>query len=578
MKQLQKIIAWAGFVAGLLCGSSACAQTAAPAPLEPIYWRQNLLTVPYQWSTSAEAPGPKAVWLYVSRDRGASWKLVADGDSRLLSFNYRAEADGEYWFAVRTTENRNFRAPTTLPSSVGLQPELKVIVDTTAPRVESLTAQTIVPNTLEIRWRVSDANLGAQSCTVEAQLAPAGEWQSVPLRGASQTSPGLWEGTASLVLSEGSTPTAVRASVADLADNRARAQTVIGGDGGVPATTVAAATPFGSGWISNSAGPIASNPHAAPAEPQLWPADRHGRGQAVEPMGGAAAVVYGTPIGVGAPSDAPPVSTRELSIPDAAEDVRLRWRAAADREAPVERPDVLRTASLSRTGVASNASHPAKSFQTLPPPMNPLARRVNTRSFALEYELADVGDEGVAKVEAWCTHDGGQTWQRYAVDDDNRSPIPVTVDGAGEYGFTIVVSGTSAEPSAPPQAGDSPGLWVEVDLEPPTARILEVNAARGQIGGELTVTWEADDEHLEPRPIALFYSSRSTGPWTPIATSIENLGEFTWPIERHVPRRVYLKLEAHDAAGNVAAFQTADPVITESQPVVATWQRLPAVE
>jgi hypothetical protein len=76
----------------------------------------------------------------------------------------------------------------------------------------------------------------------------------------------------------------------------------------------------------------------------------------------------------------------------------------------------------------------------------------------------------------------------------------------------------------------------------------------------------------------LFYSSRPTGPWTPIATSIENRGEYTWPIERHVPRRVYLKLEARDAAGNVAAFQTSEPVVTESEPVVAKWQRLPPVE
>ena len=104
-----------------------------------------------------------------------------------------------------------------------------------------------------------------------------------------------------------------------------------------------------------------------------------------------------------------------------------------------------------------------------------------------------------------------------------------------------------------------------------------MNAARGEIGGELAVTWEAEDDHLESRPIALFYSSRPAGPWTPIATSVENSGEFTWPIERHVPRRVYLKLEARDAAGNVAAFQTAEPVVTESEPAVANWQRLPPV-
>ena len=88
---------------------------------------------------------------------------------------------------------------------------------------------------------------------------------------------------------------------------------------------------------------------------------------------------------------------------------------------------------------------------------------------------------------------------------------------------------------------------------------------RGSASGELMVRWEADDDNLEPRPISLFYSSRPAGPWTTIATNLENVGEYTWPLERHVPRRFYLKLEARDTAGNVAAFQTSEPVVVEQR-------------
>lgn len=575
MIHVLKRAARAGLIAASVSTSTLLAQVPPTGALEPIYWRQNLLTVPYQWSTTGSSQASKAVWLYVSRDRGVTWQLVADGESRLLSFNYRAEADGEYWFAVRTTDSREARMPASLTSVAALEPELKVVVDTTAPRIESLTAQVVPPNSLEVHWRASDANLGAQSCIVEAQFGASGEWQAVPLRGESQVSSGVWEGTSSLILAVGSTPTAVRASVADLANNRARSQTTVGGG----ANSVAIVrTPREQGWTSESGPSFVSNQFANPAETQLWPADRSGRISATESHAPASTVAYGMPIGVGSSGDITPGPAAELRIPEPKTEDRPLGNVPPQRDSFADRREIFHTASLSHSRGAANTARTTSSFHALPLPVNPLARRVNSRSFALEYELSGVGNEGVAKVEAWGTHDGGQSWQRYAVDDDNRSPLQVTVDGEGEYGFSIVVVGGSADHGAPPQRGDTPALWIEVDLEPPMARILSVDAARGADGGELTVAWEADDAHLEPRPIALYYSSRPAGPWTPIATSLENLGEFTWPIERHVPRRVYLKLEARDAAGNVSAFQTAEPVITESEPAVARWQRLPPVQ
>ncbi|MGD9635797.1 MAG: hypothetical protein AB7G28_04825 [Pirellulales bacterium] len=584
--QVLKNAAWIGLFAALLPAAALVAQappqfaqaTPAASP-EPIYWRQNLLTVPYQWSTTGNSKASKAVWLYVSKDRGATWRLVADGESRLLSFNYRAEADGEYWFAVRTTDSGAARMPASLTSVAALQPELKVVVDTTSPRIESLTAHVARPNSLEVQWRSSDANLASQSCVVEAQFGATGDWQTVPTRGETQVGTGIWEGTASLVLAVGSTPTSVRATVVDLAKNRARSQASIDSNGNslAIAPVPAASAISEPGWTAGSAPSVVSNQFAPRAEPQLWPADRSGRNLPAASTSPATAVAYGTPIGVGPVGDVAPAPADALRIPEPTTEDRPLGNVPPQHDSLTERSEIFHTASLTHSRGASNSTRPKSDFRALPLPVNPLARRVNSRSFALEYELADVGAQGVAKVEAWGTHDGGKTWQRFAVDDDNRSPLEVTVDGGGEYGFSIVVGG-SAENAVPPQSGDTPALWIDVDLEPPIARILAVNSARGEAGGELTVTWEADDAHLEPRPIALYYSSRPAGPWTPIATSVANVGEFTWPIERHVPRRVYLKLEARDAAGNVAAFQTAEPVITESEPAVARWQRLPPIQ
>lgn len=577
-----KIAALAGVLAGSVAPQTSAQQQPAPA-MQPIYWRQNLLTVPYQWSTPAGAPSTKAVWLYVSKDRGANWQLVSEGESRLLSFNYRAEADGEYWFAVRTTEGHSLSMSTASQTLTGLQPELQVIVDTTPPRLESLTAERIDATTLEIRWRAGDASLGPQSCLAEVQLAVEGTWQQVPIHQESQVDGGAWEGRARLQIPSESTPTAVRATVTDLAGNRARSQASLGADGTANAS-IPDMNPFvaqAEQWNSPSSAPIIANQYFAPLEPQLWPADRSGRLMGTDSIS-AHSLAYGMPISKREATITPPSDENVIRLPEPiGEEQRLGSVPAAHGWIATENAKtsshILRAASLPSSAATTNAKS-APEFQVVPLPENPLARRVNSRSFSIEYELTNIGAAGIATVEAWGTHDGGKTWQRYAVDDDNRSPLDVIVDGDGEYGFTIVVRGAGGESSMPPQPGDTPALWVEVDLEPPIARILEVHAARGKIGGQLTVRWVAEDAHFEPQPIDLYYSSRPTGPWTPIATSLENRGEFTWPIERHVPRRVYLKLEARDSAGNVTTFQTAEAVITESEPVVAKWQRLPPVQ
>ena len=62
------------------------------------------------------------------------------------------------------------------------------------------------------------------------------------------------------------------------------------------------------------------------------------------------------------------------------------------------------------------------------------------------------------------------------------------------------------------------------------------------------------------RPIALFYSERAEGPWTPIATGLRNSGHYAWQLDQDVPERVFLRLEIRDEAGNVTACDADEPV------------------
>ena len=91
----------------------------------------------------------------------------------------------------------------------------------------------------------------------------------------------------------------------------------------------------------------------------------------------------------------------------------------------------------------------------------------------------------------------------------------------------------------------------------------------GKVADHLGVRWRVEDSNLESQPIALFYSSRAGGPWSAVATGLENTGEYAWRLDRHLPGRFYLRLEARDLAGNVASYQTPQPIVlNRAQPTV----------
>jgi hypothetical protein len=186
---------------------------------------------------------------------------------------------------------------------------------------------------------------------------------------------------------------------------------------------------------------------------------------------------------------------------------------------------------------------------------------VNSRTFQLEYDVASSIAGGVRKVELWGTRDGGQRWASYGSDSDAQSPMTVTVEGEGMYGFCIVVQAASGAIEFPPQSGQRPDTWVGVDLARPTCRLMQLRQERIEQVEQLLIAWEAHDQWLAERPISLSYSEHATGPWLPIATGLENTGRYTWPLDARVPDRFFLRLEARDQAGNVELHQSPEPVI-----------------
>jgi len=196
---------------------------------------------------------------------------------------------------------------------------------------------------------------------------------------------------------------------------------------------------------------------------------------------------------------------------------------------------------------------------------------VNSKRISLNYEVKEVGPSGVSAVELWYTQDG-RSWNRYpqnATQEASQRPFVFDVNGEGLYGITLVAKSGVGLGMRPPQLGDRPQIWIEVDLTRPVVQIQGVTVGQGADKGKLFVTWSARDKNMAQSPIAISYGEQQTGPWTPIAEHQANTGRYVWTIPEHVPYQFYVRIEARDRAGNTGDAITPQMVKVDlSQPRV----------
>jgi hypothetical protein len=242
-------------------------------------------------------------------------------------------------------------------------------------------------------------------------------------------------------------------------------------------------------------------------------------------------------------------------------EVRLRARDRADNWNE-DRTNLSPTgAPVQRPGVDPMEGTAPRSAE------QPGIRLVNSKRISLNYEIKDKGPSGVSAVELWYTQDaGGRNWQKYR-EEEAKPPFVFDVNGEGLYGFTLVVRSGVGLSDRPPQVGDAPQLWVEVDLTKPVVHIGNVDVGRGPDSGRLTIAWTATDKNLGRQPISLSYAEQAGGTWTPIAANLENTGRYVWQMPPGIPYRFLVRVEATDKAGNVGSDETPKPVIVDlSQP------------
>jgi hypothetical protein len=457
-------------------------------------------------SASGQDP-PREVELHVSSDRGVTWELAGKAKPSEQKMLFRAPRDGEYWFMPRTKYTSGRYLPQGPPT-----PEMKVVVDTVAPVVE-LDAQNDDGGELVIRWHIADSHLKRDSFKLEYKAATAdGKWQPISIDPVAISSPsGDIRGETPVVLPirEQSIEIIVRAEAADEAGNRTVKEQRL-----PPATSNVAGEQDSAPFADQPPAMLATYPETATPD---WPAEE-----------GAAFF--------GEMDRARPATNPRDSVRARSASVMRRLRDLPYAE---ERPEEA----------------------VLPPGVHP--QLINKRQFELFYDVDAVGSDGIVQVELWMTSDGGRNWASYGLDEDCRSPMVVKVDEEGLYGFRVVVETASGLRGPSPDRGDLPDMWVGVDFTRPQARLVSAAQGEGEEADRLVVTWQASDEHLLTRGISLRWGESPDGPWNTIASGLENSGRYAWRLDKRIPPRIYVLLEARDEAGNVATDQLAEPATLE---------------
>ncbi len=517
--------------------SLAAAQSPAANPLPPAplmtATRQNAFTIPFRIDPPT-TPAEQAVEaiLNVSTDQGATWSISSRVPPEKGSFVFRAPHDGEYWFNIRTVDAQGLTRP-----SGPIQPQLKVTVDTVAPRLD-LSVLRGPAGEIVARWQAVDPNLKLSSFKLEYQVSSTGPWERVAVDAPPSAMQHTHSGEATWWPTGGNGPVLVRAEISDTSGNPAVTQAVAKA-GSTPGTPTLARQASPTPATGPDASASADGWRTSVSDRTQWPPDR----TALDPL---------------APNRA---SQSPRPAPDQPSNLPVDAYASGPAPAgfvPDDRPPSAAARTTARPVSQSRppAGNAALDFSVLPAAVRP--RMVASPAFELEYEIDSVGPSGVGKVELWGTRDGGRTWSDYAVDTDKRSPMPVAVDGEGIYGFRILVQSGTGFGGRPPMEGDLPDIWIGVDMTKPTCQITASQVS--PTGTELEIYWEAADDAIDPRPVTLLFSESTSGPWTPIASGLENTGGYRWNLDSRVPARVFLRIEVRDEAGNIGSHVLADAV------------------
>jgi hypothetical protein len=515
--------------AAALVGLSLGQPAAPPSDYFPMNSRS--IKIPIKYDTDRKTI--RQVKLYVARNGENFWSQESAAPPDRDFFTYLAKDDGVYWFTMVEENLQGKHIPADLTRT---PPDLKVVVDTIQPRVQFTSARRNGEEVV-VEWFVDDKNPDEAKTQVHFRVGTDGPWQEVTLPANSKSGVRFPAGTAGAV--------AVRVTVFDFAGNKTEAVRDLGGN--APATSSTSLSP-GTGAATTPVKPPAAGPLAPPDLGPLPPA-----GGPIPPAGVPAV-----------PANPGTGSTNTGALP------------TMDPKTPV----VPAVPAGGPTPVAVWSGAPAST----PTVEVSRAQSINYLAFDLGYEVESRGPSGIGRLDLWVTRDDGKTWLKWSQHDGKAASVrvnlgvPANPQPEGTYGFRVVPVSGAGLSEREPVSGDAPDLRVVVDTTQPQ---LDIFPPVGDPTNPdtLVIQWKATDRNFGDDPITVEWSDKPTGGWQPAAgvadvlqagagnapqvRRLPNTGSFAWRVPAGVAPRVYLKVTARDAAGNVREVITRDPILVD---------------
>jgi hypothetical protein len=510
----------------------------------------------------------------VSKDLGATWAAAGETSPTAGSFTFTGDVDGEYWFRLRAIDRKG-------RSRGGEGPDIRVLVDAAGPRLAARLWKG-ADGEIICRYAATDDSLRLDSLQLEYRGPEDRGWKKVAADAvlARETQAHLvgeaiwWAGEkvdqlvarieitdasgnrterkfsleptdpqvdqAGLAAELGIPALPSQSSVADRWDGTTAGEMLprdpaggaadVGTDSGTRSVLAGSA-----GQLNDAFGSGRRDPSSWPAEPATWSGRDPGRGTAA---------ASGTQA---ATAPAMPRIAAAAGLLPRADDAPGRQTA--------------RTVSAADPLAAAGIVRPADESGPLEYRGRPL-HLARSRRFAWDYEIPAVRRvAGPLHAELWTTRDGGLTWQKAASDDDGRSPIDVELAEPGFYGVRLELVADVPDAEAGPRSGAEPDAWVGIDEEPPQIELVGVERDETAVGDVLLIRYAVHDPLLAANSARLLYSPNADGPWATIATAAANEGIHRWEPGRNVPARVFIRVEATDAAGN-KGFAATDEAIS----------------
>jgi hypothetical protein len=542
-----------GWVAGTASLTPFPAAAAVPAEQsrlpELVRTKHRLFSIPFRLPTAQEADAaPKRVVMSVSKDLGGTWEAAGEVAPSAGTFTYQAGADGEYWFRLRAVDQKG-------RARGGEGPDMRVLVDAAGPRLAARVWKGADGEIL-CRYAAIDDSIRLDSLKLEYRTAEAQGWKTIAAEGVlSRESPAHLVGEEIWWAGEKVEALTARITVTDSAGNQTVRQfTMEPTDPNIDQTALARElgapslpeqTPSQEAFVSQPVTQASSASDAArPAGG--WTAETAAAWSAEQPR--AASTQSGRV------TDQQSVLVGGAAVPSMTSTDPTGGRsllASTSAGIPVQMPS------------APQAGPQPMEYRGKPLQLS------RSRHFAWDYEMpAERPNATRLRVELWSTRDGGLSWQKAAVDDDSKSPINVVLPAAGLFGFRLEILPDVPDASMGPRPGDTAESWIGIDEDPPHVELLGAARLSETEASGIVIRYTSRDQLPAPKAARLLFSPNAEGPWATIVTAVDNQGEYRWQPDRATPARVYLRIEVADAAGNVGAVTSPEPVTVSTTRVV----------